>query len=117
MHPPHPNVDQISLPLVLAALGDQTRLAIVAELARNGDGPVNCGHFLMFGSKTNISYHLAKLREAGVTRTEVSGVNRFTRLRRADLDRRFPGLLDSVVAGAPAPSPVAGHGEVGPVGD
>jgi len=102
MNPQHPAVDQISLSNVLAALGDPTRLAIVAELARKGDGPVSCSHFLIFTSKTNLSYHLAKLREAGVTRTEVSGTSRFTTLRRADLDQRFPDLLASVIAGAPA---------------
>jgi DNA-binding transcriptional ArsR family regulator len=100
----HPTIDQLDLPQVLAALGDPTRLSIVAELARNGDGPVSCSHFLMFGSKTNISYHLAKLREAGITRTEVSGTSRFTTLRRADLDQRFPALLDSVIAGAGYPT-------------
>ncbi len=100
MNPQHPTVDQISLSNVLAALGDPTRLAIVAELARKGDGPVSCSHFLIFTSKTNLSYHLAKLREAGVTRTEVSGTSRFTTLRRADLDQRFPDLLASVIAGA-----------------
>ena len=100
MNPQHPDIDQISLSGVLAALGDPTRLAIVAELARKGDGPVRCSHFLIFTSKTNLSYHLAKLREAGVTRTEVCGTSRFTTLRRADLDRRFPDLLASVLAGA-----------------
>lgn len=102
----HPNVDQISLPNVLAALGDQTRLAIVGYLARNDGMPVNCGQFLGFGSKTNLSYHLAKLREAGITHTELSGTSRLISLRRADLDSRFPGLLDSIVATAqhiPAP--------------
>ena len=68
---PHPHIDQISLPNVLAVLGDQTRLAIVGYLARNEGVPMNCGQFLDFGSKTNLSYHLAKLREAGVTRTEI----------------------------------------------
>ena len=104
----HPKTDQIDLPNVLTALGDPTRLAIAAELARRDDGPVPCSHFLMFTSKTNLSYHLAKLREAGVTRTEVSGTSRFTTLRRADLDARFPGLLDSVLASArDAPLPQA----------
>jgi DNA-binding transcriptional ArsR family regulator len=98
---PHPTADQIALPNVLAVLGDPTRLAIVAELARNAGGPMNCGSFLdLCSSKTNLSYHLAKLREAGVTRTEVAGTSRFTSLRREDLDRRFPGLLDSVLAAA-----------------
>jgi len=100
MQPAHPKTDQIELANVLTALGDSTRLAIAAELARQQDGPVACSHFLMFTSKTNLSYHLAKLREAGVTRTEVSGTSRFTTLRRADLDQRFPGLLDSVLASA-----------------
>src|SRR5882672_2723008 len=97
---PHPSVDQISLANVLAVLGDQTRLAVVGYLARNEGLAVNCGQFLDFGSKTNLSYHLAKLREAGVTRTAVRGTNRFITLRRADLDQRFPGLLDSIIASA-----------------
>jgi DNA-binding transcriptional ArsR family regulator len=99
---PHPNIDQISLPNVLAVLGDPTRLAIVGYLARNADVPVNCSGFLGFGSKTNLSYHLGKLREAGVTRAEIAGTNRLITLRRADLDKRFPGLLDSIIAAAAA---------------
>ncbi|RUX41212.1 ArsR family transcriptional regulator [Mesorhizobium sp. M4A.F.Ca.ET.050.02.1.1] len=97
---PHPNADQISLPIVLAVLGDPTRLAIVRFLASKEGVPMNCSKFLDLGSKTNLSYHLAKLREAGVTRTEAVGTNRMIRLRRDDLDRRFPGLLDSVIAAA-----------------
>ncbi|TGV80706.1 transcriptional regulator, partial [Mesorhizobium sp. M2D.F.Ca.ET.145.01.1.1] len=34
------------------------------------------------------------------TRAEVVGTNRMITLRRADLDARFPGLLDSVIAAA-----------------
>jgi DNA-binding transcriptional ArsR family regulator len=101
---PHPATGQLDLALILAALGDPTRLAIVAQLARNEAGPLTCGQFLDFGSKTNISYHLAKLREAGVTRTEAVGTSRMISLRRADLERRFPGLLDSILASAKAPS-------------
>ncbi|TPJ33527.1 helix-turn-helix transcriptional regulator [Mesorhizobium sp. B2-5-13] len=97
---PHPNADQISLPVVLGVLGDPTRLAIVRYLASKEGVPLNCSRFLDLASKTNLSYHLAKLREAGVTRTEVVGTNRMITLRRADLDARFPGLLDSVIAAA-----------------
>jgi DNA-binding transcriptional ArsR family regulator len=96
----HPATDQIELSAVLAVLGDQTRLSIVGYLARNEGRPINCSGFLDLGSKTNLSYHLAKLREAGVTRTEVRGTNRFISLRRDDLDRRFPGLLDSIIPSA-----------------
>lgn len=96
----HPSIDQISLANVLAVLGDQTRLAIVAYLARNEGMPMTCSRFLDYGSKTNLSYHLAKLREAGVTRTEISGTSRLISLRRAELEQRFPGLLDSILAAA-----------------
>ncbi len=97
---PHPAADQISLPNVLSVLGDPTRLAIVTYLARNADIPQSCSQFLDYGSKTNLSYHLAKLREAGVTRAEVVGTSRMISLRRTELDARFPGLLDSVIAAA-----------------
>jgi len=97
---PHPTTDQIDLATVLSVLGDQTRLSIVGYLARNENIRVNCSKFLDLASKTNISYHLAKLREAGITHTEAQGTNRFITLRRADLDQRFPGLLDSIIASA-----------------
>ena len=32
--------------------------------------------------------------------TRVAGTNRFMRLRREDLDARFPGLLDAVLSSA-----------------
>ncbi|MBB4187048.1 DNA-binding transcriptional ArsR family regulator [Sinorhizobium terangae] len=97
---PHPTAEQITLSNVLGALGDPTRLAIVGYLARREGRPTMCLSFTDFGSKTNISYHLAKLREAGITRMEVSGTSRLVTLRRDDLDSRFPGLLDSIIAAA-----------------
>ncbi|WP_119274291.1 ArsR/SmtB family transcription factor [Taklimakanibacter deserti] len=96
----HPATDQIDLATVLSVLGDPTRLAIIGYLARNEGLEVNCSRFLDLGSKTNVSYHLARLREAGVTRTETRGTNRLISLRRADLNARFPGLLDSIIASA-----------------
>jgi DNA-binding transcriptional ArsR family regulator len=97
---PHPTTDQITLPNVLSALGDDTRLAIVGMLARNEGTSMTCGQFYDLGSKTSLSYHLAKLREAGVVNVEPCGTSRFISLRRADLDQRFPGFLDSVIATA-----------------
>jgi DNA-binding transcriptional ArsR family regulator len=97
---PHPRADQIELAQVLAVLGDPTRLGIVVYLAKREGPPLNCGTFLDLGSKTNISYHLSKLREAGITRTEIVGTSRRISLRRAELDQRFPGLLDSIVSAA-----------------
>jgi len=98
---PHPDADQISLPHVLATLGDETRLAIIGYLARHEGQALTCSHFLDLGSKTSLSYHLAKLREAGVVRVRPEGTRRLVSLRRADLDARFPGFLDAVIANAP----------------
>ncbi|MFZ2101546.1 MAG: helix-turn-helix domain-containing protein [Oricola sp.] len=96
----HPSREQINLANVLAVLGDPTRLAIVAYLARNEGQAYACGTFNPLGSKTKISYHLAKMREAGITQTEAAGTNRLISLRRDDLEARFPGLLDTILAAA-----------------
>ncbi|WP_199826487.1 hypothetical protein [Streptomyces sp. WM4235] len=41
------------------------------------------------------------LRESGVTREHKVGRHKAVELRRADLDTRFPGLLDAVLAATP----------------
>jgi DNA-binding transcriptional ArsR family regulator len=99
MRPPfQPDRDQLDLVTILAALSDPTRLGIVATLAEVGE--VSCRIFGDGGNKTALSYHYAKLREAGVTWTRIDGTQRFISLRRDDLDARFPGLLDSIVTNA-----------------
>lgn len=101
----HPDTDQITLPTVLAALGDETRLAIVGYLARQetvGCFGVTCGQFSDITSKTNLTYHVAKLREAGVVNVLPEGTRRLISLRRADLDQLFPGFLDTIIASAVA---------------
>ena len=95
---PHPATEDLALPAVLTALGDETRLAIIEVLANSCDRAVTCGQLLQFGSKTAISYHVAKLREAGIIHVRPEGTKRMLTLRREDLEQRFPGFLDSVVA-------------------
>jgi DNA-binding transcriptional ArsR family regulator len=94
----HPEKHQIELAAVLGALSDPTRLRIIAFLSTLPEA--NCGAFGDHASKTNLSYHLQRLREAGVTRTRLDGTQRIISLRCDDLDERFPGLLDSILAGA-----------------
>src|ERR1700730_13499555 len=97
---PHPARDQIELADVLEALSDPTRLAIVLRIADGPDAEPRCGTFLHLGSKTNLTYHFAKLRTAGVVRMRAEGTSRYMSLRRADLDSRFPGLLDNIIPAA-----------------
>ena len=100
--PPHPTREQIELPLVLDCLSDPIRLAIVYQLAQQErvSSELCCGDFNGLSGKSNLAYHFAKLRESGLMLTRVAGTNRFMRLRRDDLDARFPGLLDAVLSSA-----------------
>ena len=38
------------------------------------------------------------LREAGIVTKRIQGARGYMSLRKEDLDRRFPGLMDSIVA-------------------
>jgi DNA-binding transcriptional ArsR family regulator len=91
----HPDRDQIDLSAVLEALSEPTRREIVLRLLDEGEAP--CGAFDSYAPKTNLSYHYARLREAGVTRTRLAGPYRMISVRVDDLAARFPGLLDSIV--------------------
>jgi DNA-binding transcriptional ArsR family regulator len=98
--PPHPEPAQFDLSAVYEALSDPTRRRILLLLDEHGE--LNCSSFLTLASKTSLSYHLARLREAGLTRTRVEGTLRYMTLRREELARRFPGLLEAVLASARA---------------
>ncbi len=92
-----PDLADIPLTTVLQALGDEARLAIVRELAR--DGERCCGTFDLGLAKATRSHHLKVLREAGITHTRIEGTTRYVSLRREQLQRRYPGLLNAVVQG------------------
>jgi DNA-binding transcriptional ArsR family regulator len=90
----------LRLPAVLHALSDPARLRIVRALAEQGERV--CGSFELGLSKATRSHHLRVLREAGLTHTRLVGTTRHVTLRREDVDTRFPGLLEAVLAGAGA---------------
>jgi DNA-binding transcriptional ArsR family regulator len=96
----HPDTEEIDLADVLTALGDGTRLAMIGQLATSREQELMCSQFLGLGSKTVLSYHLAKLREAGVVKVRPEGTKRLISLRRADLNQRFPGFLDAILTSA-----------------
>ena len=98
-HLVHPPAEALELHAVLHALSDPVRLKIVRELAERE--ACNCGSFGVPVAKSTLSHHLRVLRDAGVTFTEPVGTARVVSLRRDDLDARFPGLLDAVLASAP----------------
>ena len=81
---------------VLAALSDPVRLQIVRTLAADPGGRP-CGSFRLPVTKSTASHHFRVLREAGVIDQEERGRTRHTKLRRDELDQRFPGLLELVL--------------------
>jgi len=79
---------------VLQALSDPVRLEIVRQLA---DGEVTCGQLELPVGKSTCSHHLKVLTAAGVISEREQGVRKYLSLRRDELERRFPGVLDSVL--------------------
>ena len=103
----HPPVEDLTLVGVLHALADPTRLTIVQTLRADVEKP--CGTFPVHVAPSTLTHHFRVLREAGVIAQREEGSRRWTTLRQADLERRFPGLLDTVLAaaGEPAEEPAA----------
>ena len=96
----HPETADIDLTRVLAALSDPTRIGLVRVLASGAERA--WGDLRVPLAKSTLSHHLKVLRDAGVTRTRQEGTRCYVRLRDADLEQRFPGLLAALLAAAQA---------------
>jgi len=87
---------------ILHALSDPVRLSIVAELRRE-DAGLNCVEttsrlqLKCAMPKSTCSQHYRILREAGIIHSERRGVELTSKVRRRELDGRFPGLLDAIL--------------------
>jgi DNA-binding transcriptional ArsR family regulator len=94
----HPDLDQMKLTEVMAALSDPIRVGLVRLLS---DGVERgWGELRAPVAKSTLSHHLRVLRNAGITRTREEGTRCFVTLRRADFDARFPHLMDAVLDAA-----------------
>jgi DNA-binding transcriptional ArsR family regulator len=94
----HPPLRSVPLPVMMQALSDPWRLKIVRQFLQAGDVEFTCSDFPMDVSKATRSHHFQVLREAGLVRMRSAGNTCRTSLRRADIEKRFPGLLDLVAA-------------------
>ena len=91
----HPDLDDVPLTTVLAALSDPLRLGVVTLLSDGAerqwgelDAPV---------AASTLSHHMKVLRSAGITKTRDEGTRCYVHLRHNDLNARFPGLLESIL--------------------
>lgn len=94
----HPDIDAVEVDDVLRALADPTRRAIVRLLIAEGDRP--CGTFGLPVAPSTLSHHFRTLRGAGIIRQYDGGRQRMNTLRLDELDRRFPGLVHTVLDAA-----------------
>lgn len=93
----HVHPRDVPLQTALEALEDPTRRAIVRELAARPDWECTCGTFDLPVTKATRSHHFGVLRAAGVIEQRDDGSRRRNRLRRAEFDAAFPGLLALVL--------------------
>lgn len=96
----HTPPDEVALQDALDALADPVRRQIVRDLAASPDWTKTCGTFDLPVSKATTSHHFAVLRATGLIEQRDQGPRRLNRLRRAEFDARFPGLLDLVLRNA-----------------
>jgi DNA-binding transcriptional ArsR family regulator len=93
-----PDLATIDITTVLQSLADPVRLEIVRQLAAHGDeGELTCGQLELPVGKSTCSHHLKALAGAGVIAEREQGTRKYLRLRRAELDRHFPGLVELVI--------------------
>jgi DNA-binding transcriptional ArsR family regulator len=100
---PMPPIADVDLGQVFRALADPLRRGVVSELAADpADTERACASFPMPVSKSTKTHHWRTLREAGLIIQRDAGNGTFVRLRRAEFDQRFPGLLATLTALAKA---------------
>ena len=100
---PEPSVDELDVSEVLHALADPVRLELLAVLADGREHTCGPHEYDLGIHKSTLSHHLAVMRQAGLTRTRLDGRRRWIRLRRDEIDSRFPGLLAAVLAAGDQP--------------
>ncbi len=114
----HPSIEEVTVEGILHALAVPVRVAMYADIVAQ-ECPRSCSNFLTVSDKaipkSTLSQHFKILREAGLIRSERHGVEMHNVSRCAELEQRFPGLLQAIVtahvkqsmdkAGATAPAP------------
>jgi DNA-binding transcriptional ArsR family regulator len=92
----HPEIAEVRLDDVLRALADPTRRTILRMLIDEGDRA--CGTFGLKVAASTLSHHFRALRQAGLILQYDEGRKRMNTLRLNELDTRFPGLVQEILA-------------------
>ena len=96
---PQPSVAEMDLLVVMDALSDPIRLAILHRyLVDAAGGGRSYGWVGIARPKSTLTHHFRVLREAGLLEQHLEGLTRISRVRTDDVQQRFPGLLNLVSA-------------------
>jgi DNA-binding transcriptional ArsR family regulator len=91
----HPNIEQLCLSTILNALGDPIRLKIMRSLS--GQCETTCACCNIDLPKSALSHHFKVLRESGLIHVRIEGKQRYLSIRYEELDKRYPGLLNTII--------------------
>ena len=94
----HPAMRDVELHVVMQAMSDPCRLAIVRQLLQSKGRALACNEVELDVAKATRSHHFEVLRTAGIIFTEMDGTKCMTSVRRAEMDKRFPGLLKLIAS-------------------
>lgn len=72
------------------------RMEIVRRLALLGEA--TCGELDGGRPKSSVSHHFRVLRDSGLIHTTNIGTTHMNRLRRAEMEARFPGMLEAILS-------------------
>ena len=96
----HPSMEDITVEGLLYALSDPVRVAIYADIVSQ-ECTQKCSNFLNVTNKaipkSTLSQHFRILRENGLIRGERHGVEMRNTSRCAEIQERFPGLLQAIL--------------------
>jgi DNA-binding transcriptional ArsR family regulator len=96
----HPAIEDVTVEGILHALSDPVRVAIYAGIVGSA-GSQTCSNFLKVNEKnvpkSTLSLHFKILRESGLIRGERQGVEMLNTSRCDEIEKRFPGLVRSIV--------------------
>ncbi len=90
-----PAPEAMDLGTIFAALADRHRRRVVLTLLAAPDGTErHCSSFGLPVSKATLTHHFRVLRQAGLIRQVNRGNSNMAQLRRVELQRRFPALIE-----------------------
>lgn len=96
----HPSIEDVTVEGILHALSDPVRVAIYADIVGSGCSQ-SCSTFQKVREKaipkSTLSQHFKALREAGLIRGERQGVEVQNTSRCPEIEKRFPGLIKTIV--------------------